>query len=178
MGGHPLNAPVVGMATTPRQAGATGWWASDGASSPRPTAGFYGSTGGTRLNQAGGGHATHPDGGGYWLVASNGAIFNYGNAGFHGSLGANQAHEAVVGMATPFGDGGYWLVARTGASYALEVPPRRSMGGPSAERPWGHGGAADLGRAGVVRWPDHCPADDVAVLVAACLPPPVAAVVR
>jgi hypothetical protein len=50
-------------------------------------------------------HGRHPDGGGYWNVASDGGIFAFGDAGFYGSMGGQPLNKPVVGMAaTP--DGG------------------------------------------------------------------------
>ena len=48
---------------------------------------FYGSLGGTPLNQPITAMAATSDGGGYWLVASDGGVFAKGDAGFYGSAG-------------------------------------------------------------------------------------------
>jgi len=48
-------------------------------------AGFFGSAGGTPLNQPVVGMAATPDGVGHWFVASDGCVFSYGVAGFYGS---------------------------------------------------------------------------------------------
>ena len=68
----------------------SGYWlaASDGGIFAFGDAAFYGSTGGTHLNQPIVGMTTTPDGGGYWLVASDGGIFAFGDATFYGSTGA------------------------------------------------------------------------------------------
>ena len=75
MGSHPLNRPVVGMATD-RATG--GYWlvASDGGvfSFDAP---FFGSTGDITLNQPIVGMEAAPDGSGYRFVASDGGIFSY-----------------------------------------------------------------------------------------------------
>jgi uncharacterized protein YkwD len=114
--GHPLNKPIVGMATTPDQ---TGYWlvASDGGIFPHGTAAGYGSTGGSRLNQPIVGMAATPSGRGYWLVASDGGVFPFGDAGGYGSTGAVRLNQPIVGMAaTPSGHG-YWLVASDGGIF-------------------------------------------------------------
>ena len=81
---------------TPR---ATGWARSTAACSPTATPPFYGSMGGTHLNQPIVGMAATPDGKGYWLVAADGGIFSYGDAGFYGSTGSLTLNEPIVGMA-------------------------------------------------------------------------------
>ena len=110
-----LNAPIVGMATTPD---GSGYWlvASDGGVFTYGDAVFHGSTGGLHLNAPIVGMATTPDGGGYWLVASDGGIFTYGDAVFHGSTGGLHLNKPVVGMAAAPG-GGYWLVASDGGVF-------------------------------------------------------------
>ena len=70
--------------------------ASDGGIFAYGNAGFYGSHGGSPLNQPIVGMATTPNGKGYWLVARDGGIFAYGDAGFYGSHGGsplNCAHR-------------------------------------------------------------------------------------
>src|SRR5580698_5305105 len=108
--GTPLNAPIVGMASTPDGGG---YWlvASDGGIFSFGNAAFHGSTGATPLNAPIVGMASAPDGGGYWLVASDGGIFSFGNAAFHGSTGATPLDAPIVGMASTPDGGGYWLVA-------------------------------------------------------------------
>ena len=98
-GGQPLNAPVVGMASTPD---GLGYWlvASDGGVFNYGDAAFYGSTGGTHLNKPIVGMASTPDGLGYWLVASDGGIFSYGDAAFYGSTGSKKLNKPIVAMAT------------------------------------------------------------------------------
>ena len=82
-------------------------------------AGFYGSTGATRLDQPVVGMAGTPDGKGYWLVAADGGVFSFGDAGFYGSTGATRLTRPVVGMAgTPDGKG-YWLVAADGGVFSF-----------------------------------------------------------
>lgn len=93
--------------------------ASDGGIFTFGNAGFYGSTGATRLNQPVVGMAATPSAGGYWLVASDGGIFAFGNAGFHGSTGAIRLNRPIVGMASTPTGGGYWLVAADGGVFTF-----------------------------------------------------------
>jgi ribosomal protein L24E len=82
-------------------------------------AGFFGSTGGKRLNKPVVGMAATPSGHGYWLVASDGGIFTFGDAAFLGSTGGKLLNKPVVGMAaTPSGHG-YWLVASDGGIFTF-----------------------------------------------------------
>jgi outer membrane protein assembly factor BamB len=97
-----------------------GYWtvASDGGVFSYGTAGFHGSTGGTRLNAPVVSMAAAPGGAGYWLVASDGGVFTFG-PGYHGSKGGQPLNAPVVGMAaTPSGNG-YWLVASDGGVFAF-----------------------------------------------------------
>jgi L,D-peptidoglycan transpeptidase YkuD (ErfK/YbiS/YcfS/YnhG family) len=118
MGGQALNAPIVGMATTPS---GNGYWlvASDGGVFSFGDATFHGSTGAIHLNQPIVGMATTPDGGGYWLVASDGGVFSFGDALFHGSTGAIHLNQPVVGMAPSLSGNGYWLVASDGGVFSF-----------------------------------------------------------
>ncbi len=99
-------------------------------------AGFYGSTGGMRLNEPVVGMAGTADSLGYWLVASDGGIFAFGDAAFHGSMGATHLNEPVVGMAaTPDGKG-YWMVASDGGIFAFgDAGFYGSMGGHHLNQP-------------------------------------------
>ncbi len=93
--------------------------ASDGGVFTYGAFGFYGSMGGTRLNQPVVGVASNPVGPGYWLVASDGGIFSFGTSGFYGSTGGMHLNQPVVGMA-PTPDGrGYWLVAADGGVFSF-----------------------------------------------------------
>ena len=78
-----------------------GYWllASDGGIFAYGDAGFYGSHGGSPLNQPVVGIAATASGQGYWLVASDGGIFGYGDAGFLGSHGGSHLNQPMVGMA-------------------------------------------------------------------------------
>ncbi len=117
MGGHPLNAPMVGGAQV---TGQPGYWtvASDGGIFSFGDAGFYGSMGGKPLNAPIVGMASTPDGLGYWLVASDGGIFAYGDAAFYGSRGGRRLNAPIVGMASTPDGLGYWLVASDGGIFS------------------------------------------------------------
>ncbi|MHB8219565.1 MAG: hypothetical protein ACYDHU_04485 [Acidimicrobiales bacterium] len=131
MGGQPLNAPVVGMASTPDR---LGYWevASDGGIFSYGDATFYGSMGGQPLNAPVVGMAVTPTGKGYWEVASDGGIFSFGAAQFYGSMGGQSLSSPVVGMAaTPTGKG-YWEVASDGGIFSFGAARYQgSMGGQS-----------------------------------------------
>jgi hypothetical protein len=118
LGGHTLNAPVVGIAATP--AGAGYWLAgADGGVFAFGDAGFYGSMAGHPLNQPVVGIAATPSGHGYWLVAGDGGVFAFGDAGFYGSMAGHPLNQPVVGIAaTPSGHG-YWLAAGDGGVFAF-----------------------------------------------------------
>jgi hypothetical protein len=113
-----LEAPIVGMATTPD---GNGYWlvASDGGIFTFGDAGFYGSTGAIHLNQPIVGMAATPDGKGYWLVASDGGIFTFGDAGYYGSASAIHLNQPIVGMAATPNGAGYWLVASDGGIFTF-----------------------------------------------------------
>jgi hypothetical protein len=135
MGGHHLNAPMVGLAETP---GAAGYWevASDGGIFSYGNAHFFGSTGSIHLNQPIVGMAATPDGGGYWLVAADGGIFNYGDAHFYGSTGSIHLNRPIVGMAATPDGGGYWLVASDGGIFSYgDAAFHGSRGGQPLNRP-------------------------------------------
>ncbi len=97
MGGKPLVAPVVGMASTPDGAG---YWevAADGGIFAFGDAAFYGSMGGTPLHAPIVGMAVTP-GGGYDEVAADGGLFSFGGAPFFGSTGGHPLDAPIVGMA-------------------------------------------------------------------------------
>jgi lysophospholipase L1-like esterase len=118
MGGHPLNQPIVGMASTPDGGG---YWlvAKDGGIFTFGDAGFFGSMGGHPLNQPIVGMASTPDGGGYWLVAKDGGIFTFGDAGFFGSMGGAPLNRPVVAVVSTGSGFGYWLVASDGGVFAF-----------------------------------------------------------
>ena len=88
-----LNQPIVGMASTPRRPGllAGGFRRRHLRLRRRPL---------PRLDRrhppqpAHRRHGLHPDGQGYWLVASDGGIFAYGDARFYGSHGRHPPQPA------------------------------------------------------------------------------------
>jgi hypothetical protein len=117
MGGQKLNAPIVGVATTPD---GEGYWlvASDGGVFAFGDASFKGSMGGQHLNAPIVGITPTRNGQGYWLVAADGGVFAFGNAGFHGSMGGQHLNAPVVGAAAT-DHGGYWLVASDGGVFSF-----------------------------------------------------------
>jgi hypothetical protein len=117
-GGHHLNRPIVGMATTPD---GNGYWlvAADGGIFTFGDAAFLGSEGGKSLNAPIVGMAATPDGNGYWLVAADGGIFTFGDAAFLGSEGGHHLNQPIVGMAAGGSGNGYWLVAADGGIFAF-----------------------------------------------------------
>jgi hypothetical protein len=121
IGGHPLNAPVVGMAMTPDGGG---YWevASDGGLFAFGDAPFFGSMGGKPLNQAIVGIAATADGRGYWEVAADGGLFSFGDAPFYGSMGGKPLNKAIVGMALAPSGLGYYEVATDGGLFAFGLP--------------------------------------------------------
>ena len=130
-GDTPLNAPVIGIASTPDHGG---YWlaATDGGVFGFGDAKFYGSVPGVlqpgqSLNAPVVGVASSPDGGGYWLVASDGGVFAFGDAHFLGSMGGTHLNRPVVGIA---GNtlGGYWLVASDGGIFAFDAAFKGSLG--------------------------------------------------
>ena len=68
----------------PRQAGATGWSAATGASSPSATP-LLRLDGRRAPQRPGRRHGRHHRRRGYWLVGSDGGVFTFGDAVFHGS---------------------------------------------------------------------------------------------
>jgi hypothetical protein len=135
MGGHPLNAPVVGMAATPD---GNGYWevARDGGVFSFGDARFFGSMGGKALNAPIVGIAATPDGGGYWLVASDGGVFSFGDATFFGSMGGKPLAAPIVGIASTPHSWGYWLVASDGGVFSFgNATYYGSMGGKALNAP-------------------------------------------
>ncbi len=132
MGGKPLNAPVVNMATDPRTGG---YWevASDGGlfgfHAP-----FFGSMGGKPLNKPIVGMAYDPATGGYWEVASDGGLFAF-NAPFYGSMGGTPLNKPIVGIAALPDGSGYYEVASDGGLFAFHAPFLGSMGGTPLNKP-------------------------------------------
>jgi hypothetical protein len=110
--------------------------ASDGGIFTFGNAGFYGSTGGIRLNQPVVAMAPTASKGGYWLVASDGGIFSFGDAAFHGSMGGKPLNKPIVGMAATPDGGGYWVVASDGGIFSFgDAGFFGSMGGKPLNKP-------------------------------------------
>ena len=86
---------------------------------------FYGSMGGTHLNQPIVGMAVTRTGKGYWLVARDGGVFSFGATRFWGSMGS--AVNPIVGIAASPAGYGYWLVDSEGAVFPFGWI--RSLGG-------------------------------------------------
>ncbi len=114
----PLNAPIIGMASTPD---GRGYWlvGADGGVFTFGDATFYGGMATTHLNRPVVGIESTADGHGYWLVASDGGVFTFGDAVFHGGTGLLTLAAPIVGMeATPDGLG-YWLVGADGGVFTF-----------------------------------------------------------
>ena len=111
-----LNAPIVGMASTPDGGG---YWlvAKDGGVFAYGDAHFYGSRGGQALNAPIVGMASTPDGGGYWLVARTAASSPTATP-TSTDPGGQPLTRPIVGMASTPDGGGYWLVATDGGVFA------------------------------------------------------------
>ncbi len=106
-----LNAPVVGMASTPT---GNGYWlvASDGGIFSFGDAHFFGSTGAMHLNAPVVGMARDGTGGGYWLAGADGGVFTFGNAHFQGSAsGLVPADRRVVQLVGMPDGNGYRMLA-------------------------------------------------------------------
>ncbi len=114
----PSNSVSPSAPPTPQPKAGYQLVASDGGIFSYGNAGFYGSHGGTPLNQPIVGMASTPNGKGYWLVARDGGMFAYGDAGFYGSHGGSPLNSPIVGMASTPNGGGYWLVASDGGIFA------------------------------------------------------------
>jgi hypothetical protein len=127
MGKTPLNAPIVGIAST--QDG-NGYWlvANDGGVFAFGDAHFYGSMGGRPLDQPIVGIASTPDGQGYWLVAKDGGVFAFGDAHFYGSMGGRPLNKPIVSITADPTTGGYWEVANDGGVFAFHAPFLGSTG--------------------------------------------------
>ena len=132
MGGHQLNAPIVGMATD----SVTGGYfevASDGGIFAFD-APFHGSMGGQHLNASIVGIAFDSVTGGYYEVASDGGIFAF-DAPFHGSMGGHHLSAPIVGIVSDSVTGGYYEVASDGGIFAFDAPFHGSEGGRQLKAP-------------------------------------------
>ena len=113
---------------------ANGYWevAADGGIFSFGDARFYGSMGGTPLNQPIVGMAATPTANGYWEVAADGGIFSFGDARFYGSMGGTPLNQPIVGMAATPSANGYWEVAADGGIFSFGAPFHGSHAGLSA----------------------------------------------
>jgi hypothetical protein len=93
--------------------------AADGGIFAFGNAGFFGSKGGSPLNQPVVGIASTPDGNGYWEVARDGGVFAFGDATFYGSMGGTPLNQPVVGIASTPDGHGYWEVASDGGVFGF-----------------------------------------------------------
>jgi hypothetical protein len=127
MNGHPLAAPIVGIAPTtpigraPSEGRFCAYWlaASDGGVFSFRRAPFYGSMGGKHLNAPIAAIASTGDNRGYWLAASDGGVFAFGDAGFYGSMVGKHLNAPIVGIASTPDEKGYYLVSSDGGVFAF-----------------------------------------------------------
>jgi hypothetical protein len=128
-----LNAPIVGIASTPDD---LGYWlvAADGGVFAFGDAKFYGSMGSIRLNQPIVGMAADDVTGGYWLVAADGGVFSF-NAPFYGSTGNIKLNKPIVGMEAAPNGTGYRFVASDGGVFSFKLPFEGSLGATAVSSP-------------------------------------------
>jgi lipoprotein-anchoring transpeptidase ErfK/SrfK/ribosomal protein L24E len=112
-----LNAPIVGMASTPSGKGY--WLVADDGGIFTFNAPFFGSLGAIHLNSPIVGMAATPTGKGYWLVAGDGGIFTFGDAKYYGSTGAMHLNSPITQMIAGPGGKGYWLMATDGGVFTF-----------------------------------------------------------
>jgi hypothetical protein len=98
MGGKHLNAPIVGMSTSP---GSPGYRmvAADGGIFTFGGAPFYGSPAATGVSAPVVGMSPDPQTGGYWITTSAGDLYAY-NAPSVGSMTGLSLNEPVVAVAS------------------------------------------------------------------------------
>lgn len=110
--------------------------ASDGGVFTFGNFGFYGSMGGTKLNEPVVGIASTPLSPGYWEVASDGGIFSFGTASFYGSMGGKPLNAPIVGIASTPDGRGYLEFASDGGVFAFgDAGYYGSMGGTKLNKP-------------------------------------------
>jgi hypothetical protein len=142
-GSHPLNAPIVGIASLPNGSGlylvaADGGVFNFGSAQLYGTAyslGLTGLTGSHPLNAPIVGIAVDPAGTGYVLIAADGGVFNLGSAEFNGNTyslgltgltGSHPLNAPIVGGAfAPSSNGkqGYYLFAADGGVFNFGSAP-------------------------------------------------------
>jgi hypothetical protein len=113
---RPLNAPIIGLASTPT---GRGYWqlGADGGIFAFGDAHFYGSTGGLPLRRPVTDIVATRSGHGYWLVASDGGVFTYGDAPFVGSTGDLRLQRPIVAMSPSPSGNGYFLFSDDGGVF-------------------------------------------------------------
>jgi hypothetical protein len=129
MSGVKLDAPIVGVASSPATGG---YWevGADGGVFTFGDARFYGSMGGRHLDAPVVGMAATPDGRGYWEVGADGGVFAFGDARFYGSMGGRHLDAPVVGITASTDGAGYRLVASDGGIFSFgDAAFFGSMGG-------------------------------------------------
>ena len=143
-GDQPLNAPVVGIATT---RSGNGYWlmSADGGIFAYGDAAYHGSLGANGPPAPAVGIAVTASGNGYWLATADGGVYTYGDAAFQGSLGGLGLAAPIVGIAATASGNGYWLVSSDGGIFTTATPSstarwarvgsrHRSSASPSAPR--------------------------------------------
>jgi hypothetical protein len=132
---HPLNAPVVAIAT---DASGKGFWSltADGGVFTAGSSGFFGAPAGNPMAGPAADMVGTPTGAGYWIASALGGVYHYGDADWRGSARNENLGKPIVAIAaTPTGRG-YWLVTSAGRVFAygdadhlgnaetLYVPPK------------------------------------------------------
>lgn len=138
-GSHPLNAPIVGMATAPN---GSGYYlvAADGGVFNFGSAEFHGSSYSLGLTGLNGPHPLNapivgivstPGGNGYYLASADGGVFNFGSAKFHGSAyslgftglhGSHPIKSPVVSILPSPTGAGYYLIGAGGNILSIGAP--------------------------------------------------------
>lgn len=116
------NSPFVSLLAHPTggymQIGADGgifaWNDNDDPGDEQPF--FYGSMGGTPLNQPIVAACWTPTFKGYWMAAADGGVFTFGDAKFHGGLAGQKLNKPIVAI-TGVPEGGYILGAQDGGVF-------------------------------------------------------------
>jgi hypothetical protein len=121
MAGHPLNAPIVGMAAVD-----SGYRlvASDGGVFAFGDATYGGSEGGVHLNAPVVGITTYGCGEGYAMVAKDGGVFTFDGAPFVGSAAGQPLNAPIIGMDTETTcnlPGGYFPPPCTASQFTTSV---------------------------------------------------------
>jgi glucose/arabinose dehydrogenase len=91
--------------------------------------GFYGSMGGTRINEPVVSMVGTASGAGYYLFARDGGVFAFGDAPFRGSLGSVRLNAPIVDGALSANGNGYSLAASDGGVFSFGTPFHGSLGG-------------------------------------------------